>query len=107
MIKPRFSLRILAIFVTLIAAYFGAWEATKQAMGGREDLHSPLPLVIGQDEIGSGQRGIHVVFTQSRQYYLWVFGPKIRLPYRPTTIVTIETLRKRGLIRDVQQYSPL
>ena len=29
MLRPRFTLRTLAIFVTLVCAYFGAWEATE------------------------------------------------------------------------------
>jgi hypothetical protein len=28
--RPRFSIRTLAIFVTVVCAYFGAWEATKR-----------------------------------------------------------------------------
>jgi hypothetical protein len=28
--RPRFTVRTLTIFVTLICAYFGAWEATKR-----------------------------------------------------------------------------
>lgn len=28
--RPRFSVRTLAIFVTLVCAYFAAWEATKR-----------------------------------------------------------------------------
>jgi hypothetical protein len=30
MLRPRFSIRTLAIVVTLVCAYFGAWEATKK-----------------------------------------------------------------------------
>jgi hypothetical protein len=29
-LRPRFSLRTLAILVTLVCAYFGAWELTKR-----------------------------------------------------------------------------
>lgn len=29
-IRPRFSVRTLAIFVTLVCAYFGVWEVTKR-----------------------------------------------------------------------------
>jgi hypothetical protein len=29
-LRPRFTIRTLAIFVTLVCAYFGAWEATKR-----------------------------------------------------------------------------
>ena len=28
--RPRFSLRTLVLFVTLVGVYFGAWEATKK-----------------------------------------------------------------------------
>jgi hypothetical protein len=37
--RPRFSVRTLAIFVTLVCAYFGAWEATKRY--GVFDLLNP------------------------------------------------------------------
>ena len=36
--RPRFSLRTLAIVVTLVCAYFGAWEATKKYGIRRENL---------------------------------------------------------------------
>lgn len=33
--RPRFSLRTLAILVTLACAYFGAWEATSNCLSSR------------------------------------------------------------------------
>ena len=38
--RPRFSVRTLAIFVTLVCCYFAAWEATK-----RYDGRSPAPFI--------------------------------------------------------------
>src|SRR5262245_4802957 len=68
--RPRFGLRTLAILVTLVCAYFGAWETTKKygvtkmdmkyielPMSGRLDgdvvrfASSPCPLVIVCNEI--------------------------------------------------------
>ena len=56
---PRFSLRTLAIVVTLVCAYFGAWEATRKygcerirydsSDGYRfaeDEAFSPMPFVV-------------------------------------------------------------
>jgi hypothetical protein len=84
-IRLRFSLRTLAVFVTLVCAYFGVWEATKRYGLGRGieswgcDQSSPLPLVIANDEhyfcLNGGRPGIH------RQYYIWLLGPQFKLPW--------------------------
>ena len=41
--RPRFSVRTLAIFVTLVCAYFGAWE------GSGHVLWSHLPVEVGDE----------------------------------------------------------
>ena len=93
--RPRFSVRTLVIFVTLVCAYFGAWEATKkwgckkvdrlpiQWVGGETSYadfsqRSPAPFIVCGDEPftkgwSSGYR---------TTYYLWLFGPKIKLPFK-------------------------
>src|SRR5262245_23265786 len=111
--RPRCSLRTLAIGVTLVCAYFGAWEATKRygipnsLRTVEEAFHessqeisytrvisarSPLPLIICQEESSveglrsnSDSIGRQLMWEHyiGRQYYLWLFGPKFKLPYEP------------------------
>jgi hypothetical protein len=83
MTSLRFSLRTLAILVTLVCAYFGAWEATKrygvpqpETKGSEGTLilsaESQLPLIVSQTEMfPDGRR---------RRQYLWLGVVKIRLP---------------------------
>jgi hypothetical protein len=85
--RPRFSLRALAILVTLVCTYFAAWEATKRwgvgvlpSPGGVGGCirHSPFPLLIAEDELlncGVDQWG------GPRRFYLWLFGREVKLPF--------------------------
>ena len=92
--SPRFSVRTLAIFVTLACAYFGAWEVTKKY--GKESVQepklesdlnaffisSPAPFLVVSDEwdpavsrtYGNGRQPF------VRRYYYWCFGLKGQLP---------------------------
>ena len=95
LLRPRFSVRTLAVFVTLICVYFGCWEATKrwgvtptqQILAEYEQsgilLHAsisppmenaPMPFVIRRVEFGD--------FHASSRFYLWFFGLRIELPIR-------------------------
>src|SRR5688572_2982036 len=97
---PRFTLRTLAIVVTLICAYFAAWEATKRYGVGPLPrpsgvvairAHSPMPLVIVEDQLDGPYDNLLVLVaransfpplsTGTRHYYLWLFGPQIKLPF--------------------------
>ena len=81
-LSPRFSLRTLAIVVTLVCAYFGAWEATKRygcpqfghIFGKNLIGTSSLPFIIGVDEYD------YRFYTKRRLYFVWLFGPTCRLP---------------------------
>ena len=120
--RPRFTLRTLAIVVTLICAYFAAWEVTKHyatslipsaalpsrifSRGNNQLLYeeptfsdefslkhqklgtqlyyifaaqSPCPFVVIQDECDCDYMGNDVEYVRS--YYLWLFGPKVKLPF--------------------------
>ena len=96
--RLRFSVRTLAILVTLVCAYFGAWEATKRwgvrDVALRKDprlasdewfeneyldmarsegiLSSPMPFVVSTEEVvGNG----HMAWvTDKRVYCVWFFG---------------------------------
>jgi len=88
---PRFSVRALAIFVTLVCAYFGAWEATKR-YGTASDpelktldslfLQTPAPFLIVQDESDPAVKRAYGsrYHPYVRRYYLWFFGLTARLP---------------------------
>lgn len=93
-IRPRFTVRTLAIFVTLVCAYFGTWEATKRWEISAVPLgkSSPAPFIVVQevevhqpvmksgramarieldlDEFSEGRRG---------RYSIWLFGPTFQL----------------------------
>lgn len=104
--RPRFSVRTLAIFVTLVCVYFAAWGPTNKfaagigipgytgygaqrppnVVGPRYSItiqaDAPLPLVIGQDDIDYDETT--KTFKTTRRYYLWLFGPKINFPFEST-----------------------
>lgn len=90
---PRWSIRSLLMAVTLVGAYFGFWEVTKEYAvihrdpvpfahhpdGSVEYLDwsetSPAPFIVrGQEEVAIGDfAGYRTV------YFLWLLGPRIRL----------------------------
>lgn len=96
-IRPRFSLRALAILVTLVCLYFGAWEATKrygipQYKSVLRDpdprfiarqfflANSPTPFIIRSEEI--------VIDVNDKahypvRWYVWL-GTRVRLPFETT-----------------------
>ena len=92
----RFSLRTLFIFMTLVGAYFGAWEVTKlyglNSSGEVFDYdeRSPAPFIIARDEVAPGSKRIgrnRILYGdfRYRRYYLWLFGPRFRLPFEGKT----------------------
>src|SRR5262245_13817229 len=102
--RPRFSLRTLAILVTLVCAYFGAWEVTKRhatnMVGQRDQTNDEalewrvrnasaiLPFVICHDDIVYSSRRhddefrghTEYEYSYPRRYSLWFFGPSFDLP---------------------------
>lgn len=89
----RFSVRTLAIFLTLVCVYFGAWEATKKygipqteppfvssglkpyGFAGKVTImhaNSPIPFIVKQCEYD-------FYFVPHRSYYFWFFGAKTML----------------------------
>src|SRR5688572_25433828 len=106
----RFSLRTLAILITLTCAYFAAWPSTiKHAAGigipgwkgestGKQrhytssssglqysvaiSASAPLPLLLRQDDIDYDE--ITMRFETTRRYHLWLFGPKFKIPIETT-----------------------
>src|SRR5262245_6774079 len=98
--RLQFSVRTLAIFVTLVCAYFGAWEATKRYgtrldkttrffnyKGGTYsydeyvlDASSPCPFVVRRDVYEMPNPPLTVVVNPTRRYYLWLFGTVWKMP---------------------------
>ena len=91
--RPRFSIRTLAIVVTLVCAYFGAWEMTKRygmatvrlvTSNQIINIASPVPLLIRLDQVEPLNWRDQWVLTKrvgSRSYYIWIFGATIKLPF--------------------------
>jgi hypothetical protein len=98
-LRPRFTLCTLAIVVTLVCVYFGAWEATKRY--GVEGWHQgkfPNPVqisiepqtwetAINEEAIGPFllQRNVETVQglfrTYHTEYRVWLFGLGFTLPF--------------------------
>jgi hypothetical protein len=81
---PRFSLRSLASVITLVCAYFAAWSATERFAASLDQAgycaaYSPVPCILVRFETIQQSAGRRPLFA--RQYYLWLFGPTIKLPY--------------------------
>ena len=103
--RPRFSIRTLAIFVTLVCAYFAAWEATKkyglptpwpspaqfafyhpfadETVYCVYGVKAPMPFLVRYLECVSPPGPAN----RSRSpdnccYYVWLLGPKFKLPIR-------------------------
>lgn len=91
--KPRFSIRSLAIAVTLVCVYFGTWEMTKRwgVTGSQQILDeyqrsgillpasisppledSPMPFVVRRIDFTSE-------FSAASRFYLWIFGARVEL----------------------------
>jgi len=85
--RPRFSVKTLAIMVTLTCVYFGAWEATTewgcpQVLGAYWDgtsVSSPMPFLVVRSvfTIKQSRRGFYADTDDT--YYLWFFGYFVRL----------------------------
>jgi len=87
----RFSIRTLAILITLVCAYFGVWEATKRysfpnsitafVETGKSytvmiDKESPLPLLVLTTELVPDKNPL----VELRRCYFWCFGLTVKLP---------------------------
>ena len=94
--RPRWSVRILLIAITLICAYLACWGPTKRQ--GAEDvakyLHlgnshyicsAEMPLVVGAEAEIYGY-----VPVRGRRYYFWFFGYVAKLPYERDVSVEFE-----------------
>jgi hypothetical protein len=94
--RPRFTIRTLAIVVTLVCAYLACWMPTRREAArigspenptpwfnsdaGRactiiDNAYSPVPFGVSQVE-WEPEASTKV----KRQYYLWFFGHKRPLP---------------------------
>jgi hypothetical protein len=94
---PRFSLRTLGVFVSLVCVYLGSWQMTTQFGLGRvtsylkhqaidvESSWSPVPfLVVTHVSVPSEFISLPTDYPQTRSYrdhyYVWCGGPVFQLP---------------------------
>lgn len=99
LLRLRFSLRTLGIFVTLVCLYFGIWELTKNyaidinrhAIPYRWEnddvliVNAPMPFVMKSMAVPNQGR-----FRLVERYYLWLLGPTLQLPYVSESEVLID-----------------
>jgi hypothetical protein len=82
--RSRFSMRTLVIFVTLVCAYFGAWEATR-VHGVHDVRHRALLSANSVTAIAPLTVRTHAQYLcqpdPETRYYLWLFGPTIKLHF--------------------------
>jgi hypothetical protein len=84
---PRFSVRTRAIVVTLVCAYFGAWEATKKwgvpppAQTISSSSVWPAVIVHGNSPCPFIVRKYVVQGEGRTEYHFWFFGLEVKLPY--------------------------
>ena len=87
--RPRWSIRLLLVVVTLLCAYLACWRPTVSRAVRDVSLASSnldrftwnedviAPLLVRADEIYVGRSDV----TPRRGYYFWFFGYVVRLPY--------------------------
>lgn len=124
---PRFSVRTLAILITLFCAYLACWIPTKRAAAKIGSPNSPpvvqsftnkgmamflvphaeapAPLILSQLEWEP--RDNTPPIQMERRCYLWFFGITARLPiamdYKPPSIVADMTEEERRAINEVRK----
>ena len=89
--RPRWSIRILLIVITLICAYLACWGPTKSQ--GVQDVENHLnldyyepaemvvPLVVTTVEEEYSEHQGFLTFYSFRRYYFWFFGYVAKLPF--------------------------
>ena len=85
--RPRWSIRILLIIITLICAYLACWGPTKNqgvADVVREKVSGPqieavAPFIVRAETWNL--TGPDKVTRSYRRYYFWFFGYVAKLPY--------------------------
>lgn len=95
-LRVRFTVRTLAIFVTLICAYFGAWDATKRyGVVAAIEAHSFAAINVGEIPKPTSREGVSspaplLIRCEDYEYpnycpvryYVWLFGViNVKLPW--------------------------
>ena len=84
--RLRFTLRTLAIVVTLVCCYVACWGPTKRLlMLLRSSAIAMTPLVVTAEhgeliDVGD-QQAMWVRLQVQRCYHVWLFGYAIELPF--------------------------
>ena len=84
--RPKFSVRTLAILLTLVCVYLACWGPTKTrgraqvekvAKLWSADSSAIAPLIVAVE----GTKFVARVQVRQRRYYFWFFGYVAKLPY--------------------------
>jgi hypothetical protein len=92
--RPRFSVRTLAILITVVCCYAACWGPTKRqgvrdaaektarfSTGYRSTYSATAPLIVRGREVRLTTSGTLVTFYWTDRYYFWFFGYVAKLPY--------------------------
>ena len=91
----RFSVRMMLVFVTVVAVYFGSWPWCREAalkdvqnsVSKAEINFSPVPVAPFVITVDQARAVVPTAGLQFRRhYYLWCFGMTIKLPYSARSV---------------------
>ncbi|HUG67166.1 MAG TPA: hypothetical protein VMM76_05420 [Pirellulaceae bacterium] len=91
--RPRFSVRTLAVAVTLVCCYAACWGPTKRQGVADVNHHVKWPVElkghVGRYGISSAKAPLIVAFDEESQvvmpprlYFFWFFGYVAKLPFK-------------------------
>lgn len=102
--RPRFSLRMLAILVTVVCAYFGAWEATKThgvPMMSCDTVNAPGPFIL------IGHKPLDMQIGIRKSVHIWLPKAAIKLvEWDEENEAAIKEFRKRLTLGPIRRGRP-
>ena len=86
--RPRWSMRVLLIVVTLVCTYLACWmpTATRGVVGVKRQVDglngkAVAPLLVQVDVVFRPYPPLNAITSETR-HYVWLFGPIIPLDLR-------------------------